>query len=220
MEEEALILSPARCRAGWAWMAFFFLLLPQLVGLLGLSSGSSNLLLHAVGFLVGAVLFRPLLLEGAHRARAHWRRFFAVCALALLGYYLSGWAISRLIGGLAPDYVNQNDRALAGEPWGLLFVTTVLLSPLGEECLFRGLLFTQLWSKSPAAAYSLSSLCFSLIHVLGYVGVYSPGELLLALCQYLPAGLLLAWARRRCGLLAPICIHAIINAVSMMRILR
>lgn len=218
MEKQASALSTAALRAGWVWMAFDLMVLPQLIVLLGLDTACSNALFQGIGFLAAIVIFHPLLLEGFRSARANPKRFAFVCALALVGYYLAGFAISRLIGWLATDFVNENDQVFLkwqGKVW-LLFVTTVILAPLSEECIYRGLLFGQLRLRSRWAAYTVSSLCFGLIHVLGFWGQYSPVSFLLALLQYLPAGLLLAWSREKTqSILAPIVIHMIINAVSM-----
>ena len=51
---------------------------------------------------------------------------------------------------------------------------------------------------------------------MNYVGVYSLPHLLLAYAQYIPAGLMLAWAYRKSGsIFAPMLIHATINAISL-----
>ena len=58
------------------------------------------------------------------------------------------------------------------------------------------------------------SICvFSLIHIVGFIGRYSPLELVLSFLQYVPAGLCLAWSYQRSGtVFAPILIHAMVNA--------
>ncbi|HCP70616.1 MAG TPA: hypothetical protein DIT87_00905, partial [Clostridiales bacterium] len=51
---------------------------------------------------------------------------------------------------------------------------------------------------------------------LGYIGKYSPLELVMAVLQYLPAGLSLAWAYTKSDtIFAPIIIHACINLVAI-----
>jgi membrane protease YdiL (CAAX protease family) len=73
-----------------------------------------------------------------------------------------------------------------------------------------------LYPKSHSAAYLLSTAIFSAIHILGFVGIYSSLDLILAFVQYIPAGLILAWVYRRSGsIFAPILMHAMINAVGM-----
>ena len=206
--------SPA---AGWVWLALQFTLLPRLVGLLGLDGGASNLLFHAISTLAVAVIFRQTLEENLRRETG--RRFWLVCGQALVGYYAASQLIALLIGQLAPEFLNRNDQVLLGmkEQWPILILTTVVLAPVNEECLFRGLIFSRLRQRSRFWAYCLSSLLFGLIHVLSYQ--YTPVEFALALLQYLPAGLILAWSQERTRTLTtPILIHATINAISLIQI--
>ena len=221
MNETDFPLSPAAIKAGWVWMALQFTLLPQLVGLLRLDNARSNLLFHALCALATVAIFRRALLEGLRRGMAHWQRFVFVCTLALAGYYAAGGGVNRLIGWLDPSFLNRNDQSLLEMQVGWpLLLTTVVLAPVSEECLFRGLLFTQAGKRSRAAGYSLSCLCFALVHVLGYLGTYTPRQFALALLQYIPAGLMLAWSCEKSQTLtAPIALHAIINAISIAQLL-
>ena len=98
----------------------------------------------------------------------------------------------------------------------LVFIGTVLLVPTVEECTFRGLVFRNLYGKCHWAAYIVSMLSFALIHILGYAGQYSPLELLMAVLQYLPAGLCLAWSYTKADtIFAPIAIHATVNFITL-----
>ena len=79
-----------------------------------------------------------------------------------------------------------------------------------------GLIFRNLYGKSRWAAYIVSILVFAIIHIIGYIGKYSALELLMAVLQYLPAGLCLAWSYAKADtIFAPILIHAAINAGSI-----
>lgn len=210
-------LSPAALKAGWLWLALQFTVLPRLVGLLGLDGGTSNLLFHAISTLAVAVIFRRTLEENLRRETG--RRFWLVCVQALTGYYAAGQLLSLLIWQLAPEFLNRNDQVLLGMKGHWLLLTTVVLAPVNEECLFRGLIFSRLRQRSRFWGYCLSSLLFGLIHVLGYLGQYTPVEFALALLQYLPAGLILAWSQERTQTLTtPILIHATINAISLIQI--
>jgi len=77
---------------------------------------------------------------------------------------------------------------------------TVLLAPLSEEMLFRGVLFPGLRSRIALwKAYLLSSLAFALMHHLHGINIL----------DLLWFGLVMAWARHRTGgLLVPILLHA------------
>ena len=100
----------------------------------------------------------------------------------------------------------------------LMTLGTVVLVPPVEECLYRGLIFRRLYGVNKWAAYIVSIVVFALIHIIGYIGSYSPLELCMAVLQYLPAGLCLAWAYTKGGtIFAPIFIHAFVNAVGIYR---
>ena len=139
--------------------------------------------------------------------------------LGLAAYCACNWAVTWIIRQLAPSFSNYNDASIAAMSRGsyyLMLVGTVILVPPVEECLYRGLIFRNLYGKSRWAAYLVSILAFALIHILGYVGQYSPLELLMAVLQYLPAGLCLAWAYTKADtIFAPIVIHAAINFISI-----
>ena len=231
MEKQALppVLSPQTAKSGWCWMAFQLLLLPQLVssaaGLLPISLNEAgvNLCYHMVCFLAVFSIFQKYLWDSCRWAKLHWKRFALVCLLALAGYYAASWGLTRLIVHLEPSFSNRNDQTILHLRQQGLFLTalaTVLFAPLSEECLFRGLLFGEARKRSRWGAYLLSALCFALLHMLGYFGTYTPLQLMLSLVQYLPAGLILAWSYEKSQTLAaPIAIHTIINAISMVQIL-
>ncbi len=92
------------------------------------------------------------------------------------------------------------------DPWtaALVFLSAVVLAPIAEEVLFRGLLLPHLGrSLPPFTAIYLGALLFGLLHVSH--GVMLIGPLVL--------GALLGWARLRSrGLLAPILLHVSFNA--------
>ena len=89
---------------------------------------------------------------------------------------------------------------------------SVVLAPLGEEILFRGVLFTGLRNRIALhKAYLLSALTFALIHNITGINVL----------YFLWFGLVMAWARHRTGgLLVLIALHALVNlAVFFRRVL-
>ena len=52
---------------------------------------------------------------------------------------------------------------------------------------------------------------------MGYLSAYPVHHLLLAFLQYLPAGLVLAWAYRKSGsIFSPILIHAAVNTLALL----
>ncbi len=93
----------------------------------------------------------------------------------------------------------------------LLFFSVIVLAPLGEEYLFRGVLLSGLSSKvSTFSAISLSSVVFMSFHLLEYYGYW------FALVAILILGVLLAIIRLRSrSMLAPIVCHASYNLIML-----
>lgn len=120
------------------------------------------------------------------------------------------WVVEQFGGELAPVQ-QQLQEALRDPTAGpLLAVSVVVLAPLGEELVFRGLLFPglrrslRLW-----AALCLSGFAFSLSHV-------EP----LAILILFPVGVAFAWAyQRRRTLVVPIAAHATFNLITVMLLL-
>lgn len=222
-------LGPALTREetvrGMLWMVVSLSLLPSALtagnALLGtpLSGSRLNLVYYGINFAGTVLIFHRFLRQ---ELTAALTRIPAVLWCALLGY-LGYQALTELVSTgltlLYPDYYNVNDSGLfamlAQDPLPLA-VGTVLLVPVTEETLFRGLVWRSLYDRSAVAAYLVSMLAFAGIHVLSYVGQYPSAMLLLCFVQYLPAGYCLAWCYRQSGtLLAPIAMHTAVNAVAI-----
>ena len=210
---------------GGLYFAFQLFLLPQLLQLgnaaLGspLSAGELNFTFFLINFLAVLFLFHDFLGRSASQVFRHPGLFCEGVILGYVAYSACTVVINWLIGQLAPGFSNANDASIAamGRQNGyLVFIGTVILVPPAEECVFRGLIFRNLYGKSRWAAYAVSMAAFACVHILGYVGRYSPLELLMAVLEYLPAGLSLAWAYAKSDtIFAPILMHACINFVAM-----
>jgi len=182
-----------------------------------LTAAELNCAIFVLGFLVVTWIFRRFL--GQSIARLH-AGVFPHALIGLILYFCSNAAVATLILGVDPEFLNVNDSniaAMAGENFPMMALCTVFLVPVKEELLFRGLLFGPLYRKSPTAAYCLSVVAFSAIHLMVYVGHYPPLTLFLCFLQYIPAGVLLAraWTRTD-NILTPILMHIVINALGMM----
>ena len=206
---------------GGVYLAVELVVLPEVLRMLGdqfggFSDSTANLIYYLTNALCCCLIFRSLLKDSLIQAGAHFGR--------LLGASLAGFLLllgaNQLMTGIAlalrPEFVNLNNAAVSAmvsENPLLMTIGTVVLVPIGEECLFRGLLFLSALPKSRHRAYALSVIFFCAVHVVGYLG---QGDMLtLALCfvQYVPAGLVLAAVCERTGtLFAPMLIHAAVNA--------
>lgn len=141
----------------------------------------------------------------------------------LMLYWSLSFVVSFVIVLIDPNFANINDASVADmirADFLVSVIGTVILAPPCEELLFRGVIFGKLYNSRPIAAYAISALCFSLVHLVGYIGVYPFGTLALCFLQYLPAGIALGWAYVRSGsILTPIIMHTVVNVmgVALMR---
>lgn len=179
-----------------------------------------NILYFAVSFLAVAGIFHRFLWRSAVQTVRQPGRVLVTVVAGLALYWVANLCMSLLLTALNLAVLNVNDRFIAtmvAEEYPLMFIGTVLLVPLTEETLYRGLLFGCLYRKSKLLGYSLSTILFCAIHVMGYAGSYPADVLFACFLQYIPAGLCLGWAYARAEtVFAPILIHALVNVVGIL----
>lgn len=212
----------------WAiiYLLFSFFLLPELLAVMNgylptpLGKLWLNFLYFTINFLFILWIFGGFFKRSLICAGQNVIDFLVAIALGSAFYWLCSWGYGWLLGRFFPEFVNLNDGSISEmvhENFTVMFLGTAIFVPVAEEALHRGLIFGSLYPKSHAAAYILSTSIFAAVHIMGYVGVYSMPNLILAFIQYLPAGLALAWAYRRSGsIFAPMLMHAVINAVGVL----
>ena len=211
---------------GWIYLFLQLFLLPSLL-VMGnqyfgqpLTLASLNFVMFALNFLVVTVLFHRYLLESARLSLAAPGVCLRAAFLGLMLYYAGNLIVGRLILAIDPDFVNVNDTnisAMTQQQYTLMAIGTVLLVPPVEEVFYRGLIFRGLHSKSRIAAYLVSALVFSAVHILGYIGATDWSTLGLCFLQYVPASLALAWTYERAdSIWAPILMHMTVNQIGIL----
>ena len=210
---------------GFSYMIFEFLFLSQILAWINaqlshpLNAAELNFTFYLVNFIAILLIFHDFLGRALKQATQHPAILCQAVILGLAAYYACALATNWAVRQLVPSFSNYNAQAITdmvGGNYFLMAIGTVVLVPPVEECLFRGLIFRNLYGKNRWAAYIVSIAAFAAIHILGYIGRYAPLELLMAFLQYLPAGLCLAWAYTKADtIFAPILIHAAVNAVSI-----
>ena len=122
---------------------------------------------------------------------------------------------TSLIGEL-PVPNNDAVTGLARTDYKRMIAVAVLMAPLVEECLFRGVVFGTIRPKSRFWAYAASIALFSLYHVWQYVLVYQDPKLLLSALAYVPvsAALTFCYEQTR-SIWPPVFFHMFVNAFSL-----
>ena len=225
-----IALTHKETRNGFLYMAISLIALPWLLEegnsylAAPLSQGKINFLYYFLNFAVMVWLCRKFLTQSLNYAL---KIPFPVLWYGILGY-LGAQALGEVLGILTlivyPGFSNVNDATVISmlrEDSQLIIWGTVFLVPVVEELFFRGLIFRNLWNKNHLTAYLVSMALFSLIHVAGYIGAYSPVHLLLCFLQYLPASFCLCWCYCQTGtIIPPMIMHAVTNAMSVYYLLR
>lgn len=210
---------------GLCYLVFQMLFLPSVLFRINdqlpkaLSDPELNFLFYLVNFIAILLIFHSFLERSLRQLFQHPIDALQAAVLGFVAYFFCFHATEWLIGLLRPGYSNYNDASIAALCRGnyfLMFLGTVVLVPPVEECLYRGLIFRNLYQKSPWAAYIISIAAFACLHILGYIGSYSAADLLIAFLQYLPAGLWLAWSYLKGDtIFVPIAIHAAVNFITI-----
>ncbi len=207
---------------GWIYLFLQLFLLPSLLNAVNgmlpqkLSTAELNFAFFFLNFMAILWIFHDFLGNSFKQVTQHPIVVMEAVILGAVFYFACTWAVEQIIGLLAPGFANANDASVIAmyrsNPF-LMTLGTVVLVPPVEECLYRGLIFRRLYGVSKWAAYLVSIAVFALIHILGFLNTYSPLEVCMAVLQYVPAGLCLAWAYTKGGtIFAPIFIHAVVNA--------
>jgi membrane protease YdiL (CAAX protease family) len=185
-----------------------------------LSAVQMNFTMFCIDFICVTVIFHRFLWQGAMCAFDRPFHCLRFAGLGLILYWLGSFLVNMFIFAVYPDFSNVNDASisqLTQQNYQLMSVSTVLLVPVTEETLYRGVIFGKLYERTRIGGYVLSTLLFAALHVVGYIGLYEPMHLLLCFLQYIPAGLCLAWAYVMSDTIwAPILMHITINQIGVM----
>jgi membrane protease YdiL (CAAX protease family) len=215
-----------RSEATWGvrYLLFQLVFLPSLAAQVlnhlfpGAQSIHLNLLCWGVNFCAVCGIFHRYLLDSLKYSLKNIKIILLTVIGGFLVYQLLTYGLSAALILLFPQFFNVNNANLsvvAQQNFPLMVIGTVVLVPIVEETLYRGLIFGLLPKRILRYAVSVGAFCA--IHVMGYIGYYEPLHLLLCFMQYIPAGLVLAYAYERSGsIFAPILIHMAINAIAML----
>ncbi len=211
---------------GWIMIAMHLFFLPELVTLscdllnIPLNNYTLNIADFVIAWVLVVALFFGFLKANIKTFGRSVKKSFLGIAAGFIVYFALNTAVNIIITALAPaDFSNANEAALDAMAehyqWALLFCTVVLV-PLTEEVLYRGVLHQIIYQRNRILAYVISAFVFALIHIIGYIGYTDGYSLFLAFHQYLPAGIALALAYELSdSIWAPILIHSTINFIAM-----
>lgn len=226
MNKISVTLTKNEIRFGIALLLFQQLLLPTLLYSLSallptpMTAPQLNLAFFSINFFSAFLVFGKFLWKSLEITGAGFFKALTSATVGYMGYYAVASLLGVLIYGFYPDFVNLNDTAISEmtqEQFSLMAVGTVLLVPPVEELFFRGLIFGSIYNRKRILAYVVSSVLFSLIHLLGYWNYYTPLQFFLAFLQYLPAGIALGWCYVNSdSIFSPILLHTFVNLLAVL----
>jgi len=212
---------------GWVYLLLQQFLPIPIVFLLGaigirLTTAWLNIVFFALNFFVVATVMHKYLAANLRSFGKHFGRCLAVATAGFAVYWAVNMLVSIAISLYWPEFANANDanlKAMSGECYWPFLLCTVILVPITEETLFRGVLFGSVYKLSPAVAYIFSALIFSAIHVVPYIGTdgFTLTTALISVVQYLPASVCLAWVYEASGsIITPTLVHAAVNMIGVL----
>lgn len=211
---------------GAIYGVFQLLALPTLLYLLNgylaapLGEGPINFIFFAINFLAIGLICRKFLWKNLLHAGRHLGKTLRFALMGFGLYYSANILFALLVQMVYPDFMNINDSSIleiTEQSPVMMTVGAVLLVPMVEETIYRGVIFRGIRNRSKFLAYTVSALLFAAIHIAGYIGQYDTMMLVLCLVQYLPAGLALAWAYEKSGTIwCSILIHMTVNLIGML----
>ena len=220
-------LTQAEMGRGWVFFALYVLLFPWVMGWVQrsfhgeLPVAEANVVYYLLSATLLFLVFWTFLKHGVHLL-LDWlpENLFA------FGTGLVGWAVLSFLAGLIPLPVKNPNLLSYPEQYALAPLATVVilvvLMPVVEEPLFRGLLFGASRRYSRILGYVLSTLVYALYCVWQFVYTYGTIDFryLLLIVEYLPMSLALTWCYNNGGSIwSPIALHVVINAVTLVRAL-
>ncbi len=179
-----------------------------------------NFVFFATNFLVVVIAFSRFLGRELRTLDKNLLSVLGTCAVGFLIYWAANILMGMFLALNFPDFSNPNDaniRSMANDQFWIMFTGSVVLVPVAEETLYRGVIFGLANRISRPLAYVLSTTLFALIHVVGYMRTMEPLQLVISLLQYAPAGLCLSWAYAKTNtIFAPILIHTAVNLLGIL----
>lgn len=219
-------LSPGEWLRGGVLSVLYVALFPFLMAWVQRSAweelpvAESNVVYYLISVLLGFALFSGLWKRNLDRLLTRPGRNLVSVAAGLAAWI----ALDLLVRQIPLPVRNPNESGYALEyllsprATGLI---VVVLMPMVEELLFRGVLFGGVRRYSRGAAYLLSAGLFALYCVWQFAFSYGRLDLryLLLAVQYLPAGVLLSWCYERGGSLwSAVLLHMAVNGLTLLRI--
>lgn len=180
-----------------------------------LSEAMSATVYYLIMGVLTAVVFRSFLKNGRDILAGFLPENLFAFVTALVGAGALGFLINLLPWPVENPAPASWAEQFAYSPAATV-VITVILMPLIDEVLFRGLVFGSLRRYSRSLAWAASVLLFMLYSVWTFAAAYGDARYLVLAFQYLPMALALTWCYDRGGSIwSAAALHAVLDATTL-----
>lgn len=218
-------LTRLECAAGLLYLPLHIFAMPLLLGVFAaVSPGSlTDLQINGLYYFAG-LLFVLIFMRG------HLRRGFDILLDSKLrsglsvisGYFVNillGYGVMLIVISVLGESGNPNNALVETQTQfnpTTMAALLVLVVPVVEETLFRGVLFGSIREKSRALAYIVSVLVFAFYHIWQFLVIEPSWTTLFYIIEYIPAGFALAWCYEQSGSIwSPVILHMLINGIAV-----
>lgn len=179
-----------------------------------------NFFIAVVIFVFEIVVFKDFLIENIKKFKEKILDNITWSLTAGIGVMYAISMITNMVISSFLGHANTSSNQLLFESLLdkgliLMIIQSVILAPIVEEVIFRGLIFRTLRDYNKYMAHFVSALCFGFIHI--YSGLFA-GDLtqLFYLLSYGGSGLAFSYAyEARKTIVAPIIIHMVNNLIAV-----
>lgn len=210
-------------RVGWALFALYLFVFPFLVGVvtrfldehweLGFTPAQSSTIYYAAILLLLSAVFWDFLKNAFRILRDNTRQNAFALVVGIAGGLLLTVLLSLIPLPVENPVVGDYKTQFLLSP-GHTTAVVMLLRPLVEEMLYRGLLFGSLRKKNRAVAYAVSIGLYALAAVWQYMLPDGGPLYLLLAVRYLPLAAAATWAYDVGGsVLTPMALRVILNGL-------
>lgn len=223
-------LTTTEFRAGLIYLIVHIFALPWLLSLIWgildisgiyISTIAINAIYQFIGIAAILIILRKYLVENFQRFISWLPINLVIIIVGFFIYYVLYIIFTNIIFAIAGgDLSNPNNEIITAISKYDLYSSialTVLLAPIIEECMYRGVLFNGIGAKSRFWGYFVSMVMFALSHVIQSMVTSFDPSLFLTMLIYMPAGLVLARVYEKSGTIwCPIFIHMAINLTTLL----
>ena len=216
-------LRPYEIYGGILWLLLYQFamgrILEAVLPLMGMGTDATYLngAYFFLNFIITGILFHRFLADSLFVRTKGLLKMLRGLLLGYIAYEALQIAVVLVTEQLFPQGLTANDQQIleiADANFRVMWVGAVLLGPLTEETLVRGLVFGTLRKYSRAAAYLAASAVFAAMHMLGYS--MTGAELLANALIYGVPSIALCLSYELGGTIwTPILLHMLINGIAM-----